>query len=147
MANENYCVFCGEKVGVFRATEVVCGPTVQNACKSCEKELKGLSEVELCQRALVRGIAQYPERLKNRIELITHAEEHRPACLRCGGKMIFLAEQELDNSPYKDTIFKDPFPVRPAYCEKCGKYEFFNPSIIGRDKHLAYLMYQDTHKE
>ena len=81
MANENYCVFCGEKVGVFRATEVVCGPTVQNACKSCEKELKGLSEVELCQRALVRGIAQHPERLKNRIELITHAEEHRPACL------------------------------------------------------------------
>ena len=61
--------------------------------------------------------------------------------------MIFQQEQELDNSPYRDTIFKDPFVVRPAYCEKCGKYEFFNPCIIGRDKYLAYLMAQDAHKE
>lgn len=146
MANENYCIFCGEKVGALRATTVPCGTTLQTACKSCEKELSGLSEVELCQRALVRGIAQYPERLRNRIELITHAEEHRPACLRCGGKMVFQKEQELDNSPYRDTIFKDPFIVRPAYCEKCGRYEFFNPGIIGRNKHLVHLMYQDTHK-
>ena len=84
MANE-VCVFCGQKPGTFRSTTVQCGATWQTACKSCEKDLKDLDEVEICRRALVRGIAENPERIRDRIELITEAEkiktEIRPAFL------------------------------------------------------------------
>ena len=77
MANDSICVFCGQKPGTFRSTTVQCGPTWQPACKACEKELKGLDEIELCRRALVRGIAENPDRLRDRIELISEAENHR----------------------------------------------------------------------
>ena len=50
MANE-LCVFCGQKPGTFRSTTIACGNTIQVACKSCEKELKGFSEIEICRKA------------------------------------------------------------------------------------------------
>ena len=143
MANE-LCVFCGQKPGTFRSTTVACGTTVQVACKACEKELKGLDEVEICRRALVRGIAENPDRIRERIELITEAENHRPKCLRCGANLSFMKVQELDNSPMRDTIFKEPFEVLPAFCESCGKFEFYNPVIIRKNKYLAHLIWKDT---
>ena len=143
MANE-VCVFCGQKPGTFRGATVAFGGTIQVACKACEKELKGLEEVELCRRALVRGVAENPERLRSRIELITEAENHRPQCLRCGSKLSFMKVQELDNSPMRDSIFKEPFEVLPAYCTACGKYEFYNPDVIRKNKYLAHLVNQDT---
>lgn len=71
MANDSICVFCGQKPGTFRSTGIVCAGTYQVACRDCEKELKYLDEVELCQRALTRGLAEKPERLRERIAQIT----------------------------------------------------------------------------
>ena len=144
MGNDGICVFCGQKPGTFRSTTVQCANTWQFACKACEKELKDLDEAELCRRALVRGIAEDPERLRARIALITEAENYRPKCLRCGSELTFMDVQELDNSPMRDTIFKDSFEVLPAYCTSCGKYEFFNPTVVRKNKHLAYLIWKDT---
>ena len=143
MANE-LCIFCGQKPGTFRSTTLACGSTIQVACKACEKELKDLDEVEVCRRALVRGIAENPERIRARIELLTEAENHRPKCLRCSTNLTFLKVQELDNSPMRDSIFKEPFEVLPAYCTACGKYEFYNPDVIRKNKYLAYLVNKDT---
>ena len=143
MANE-LCIFCGQKPGTFRSTTLACGSTIQVACKACEKELKDLDEVEVCRRALVRGIAENPERIRARIELLTEAENHRPKCLRCSTNLTFLKVQELDNSPMRDSIFKEPFEVLPAYCTACGKYEFYNPEVIRMNKYLAHLVNKDT---
>lgn len=146
MANENICVFCGEKLSTFRSTTVQCGNTWQPACKNCEKEVKALPELELCQRALLRGLANNPERLQARITLISEAEDHRPKCTQCGGKITFMDMQELDNSPYRDTLFKEPFEILPAYCESCGKYTLYNPYIVQKNKYLAYLIQKDTQR-
>ena len=143
MTNE-LCIFCGQKPGTFRSTTLACGSTIQVACKTCEKELKDLDEVEVCRRALVRGIAENPERIRARIELLTEAENHRPKCLRCSTNLTFLKVQELDNSPMRDSIFKEPFEVLPAYCTACGKYEFYNPDVIRKNKYLAHLVNKDT---
>ena len=143
MANE-LCIFCGQKPGTFRSTTLACGSTIQVACKACEKELKDLDEVEVCRRALVRGIAENPERIRARIELLTEAENHRPKCLRCSTNLTFLKVQELDNSPMRDSIFKEPFEVLPAYCTACGKYEFYNPDVIRKNKYFAHLVNKDT---
>ena len=143
MANE-LCIFCGQKPGTFRSTTLACGSTIQVACKACEKELKDLDEVEVCRRALVHRIAENPERIRARIELLTEAENHRPKCLRCSTNLTFLKVQELDNSPMRDSIFKEPFEVVPAYCTACGKYEFYNPDVIRKNKYLAHLVNKDT---
>ena len=143
MANE-LCIFCGQKPGTFRSTTLACGSTIQVACKACEKELKDLDEVEVCRRALVRGIAENPERIRARIELLTEAENHRPKCLRCSTNLTFLKVQELDNSPMRDSIFKEPFEVLPAYYTACGKYEFYNPDVIRKNKYLVHLVNKDT---
>ena len=143
MANE-LCVFCGQKPGTFRGTTIACGNTIQVACKSCEKELKGLDEAEICRKALIRGIAEHPERIRDRIELLSEAENHRPKCLRCGADLTFMKVQGLDNSPMKDSVFAGTFDVLPAYCESCGKYEFYNSVIIRKDKYFAYLIWIDT---
>ena len=142
--SNNICVFCGQKPGAFQSTTVPCAGTYQNACKTCEKELQGLSELEICRRALIRGFAENPERIQNKIEIITESENHRPKCLQCGGKLTFMKVQQLDNSPLRDTVFKEPFEVLPAYCEDCGKYEFYNPSVFRKNKHLVYLANKDT---
>ena len=143
MANE-VCVFCGQKPGTFGSTTIACGNTIQVACKSCEKELKGLAEIEICRKALIRGIAENPERIRGRIELLTEAEDHRLKCLRCGTKLTFLKVQELDNSPMKDSVFAGTFDVLPAYCESCGKYEFYKPSVTDKNGFIAYLIDKDT---
>lgn len=144
MANDKICVFCGQKLGFFNGTTIPCGDTWQPACTECKDTLENLDELALCQRALIRGIAQEPERLKARIELLTEAENHRPTCLRCGGKLIFEEVQELDNSPYRDSILSDPFTVRPAYCLECGRYELYRPEIVQKNKYLAHLIWKDT---
>ena len=143
MAN-GICVFCGQKPGTFRSTTVTCGNTLQTACKACEKHLRDLDEEELCRRALMRGFAEKPELLRERIALLAEAEDHRPRCLRCGSNLVFLPEQELDNDPMRDTLFAEPFEVQPAYCEACGRYEFFNPAVVRKNKHLVYLIFKDT---
>ena len=144
MEKDNLCVFCGQKPGTFRSATVQCGNTWQTACKACEKEVRELDEAERCRRALVRGLAELPEKLRERIDLINEAENHRPKCTQCGGKLLFTPVQQLDNSPLHDSIFKDPFEVLPAYCENCGKYEFYNPTVVLNNKYLAYLIEKDT---
>ena len=146
MAKDSVCVFCGEKPGAFRSTTVQCGNTWQVACKSCEKELKELDEVEICRRALVRGLAEDTDRVQARIALITEAEEHRPKCLSCGGRLTFMEVQQLDNSPLRDTGLKEPFEVLPACCEACGQYAFYDPTIARSNQYLAYLIQKDTQK-
>ncbi|MBR2896119.1 MAG: hypothetical protein IKC03_10765 [Oscillospiraceae bacterium] len=144
MANDRICVFCGERVGAFKDTLLTCGDTRQFCCKSCAKELKPLNEAERCRRALRLGLAEQSEQLEERIELITKAEEYRPICLRCGGKMKFEPVQYLDNSPMRDSIFSDGFEVQPAYCESCGKYEFYKPTVTNKNRFIAYLIHKDT---
>ena len=145
MAN-NICVFCGQKPGMFQDTTIGCGNIYLNACKTCEKELKDLDELEIFRRSLIRGLVENPERIQARIELITEAEVQRPKCLRCGEGLTFLPVQRLDNSPMQDSVFKDPFEVLPAFCKSCGKYEFYNPRIFRKNKHLVYLQQKDTQK-
>lgn len=144
MANENICVFCGQTPGTFRSTTVLCGGTFQFACKACEKELREVDDVEKCRRALIRGLAEQPDKLRERIELINEAENHRPKCSQCGSRLVFMEVQELDNSPMRDSIFKEPFEVLPACCESCGKYEFYNPSVASSNRYIAYLIEKDT---
>ena len=144
MEKEQVCVFCGQKPGAFRSTTVQCGNTFQFACKSCEKELKDLDEVEICHRALRYGRAENPQKLQDRIALITEAEEHRPVCLRCGTKLYFGKVQTLDNSPLRDHLLSDTFDILPAYCENCGKMEIYDPGYIRRNKYLRYLSWKDT---
>lgn len=144
MANDDVCVFCGQKPGTFRSTAVPCGGTWQFACKACEKELNDLDDAEKCRRALIHGLAESPDKLRDRIHLVTEAENHRPTCVHCGSKLVFMQEQQLDNSPNRDSFFKNPFEVLPAYCESCGKYEFYNPVIVRKNKYLAHLIRKDT---
>ena len=134
------CVFCGEKHSTFRSTTIACGNTWQKACKACEKELRDLDEIEVCRRALIRGIAENPDRIRERIELIMEAENHRPKCLRCGANLTFMEEQELDNSPMRDSVFMETFEVLPAYCESCGKYEFYNPVLCLASQTFSKLL-------
>lgn len=144
MANEYFCVFCGEKLGMFNSASFACADVYQPCCKNCAKELKELSEEDQCRRALQRGCAQQPEKIEQRIELITTAEEHRPSCTQCGGKLIFESVQYLDNSPMRDSTFSEGFEVLPAYCESCGKYEFYKPAVTNKNRFIAYLIRKDT---
>ena len=144
MANNDRCVFCGEKVGTFRSTNVLCGSTYQLSCKSCEKEMNHLDHTERCRRALQRGLANRPEQLREYIEISEAAEDHRPKCLRCGGRMIFMEEQNFDNTPHTDSIFHGCFTVLPAYCETCGRFEFFHPETVRKNPHLNHLLQKDT---
>lgn len=143
MATE-LCVFCGQKPGTFRSTTVQCGVTLQTACKSCEKELKGMDEGEICRRALVRGLAENPEKLRERIDFLADVENHRPKCLRCGTRLTFGKVQPLDNSPLRDGYLASTFDVLPALCPNCGRYEFYDPDTARANKHLSYLIWKDT---
>ena len=144
MANEYFCVFCGEKLGMFNSASFACADVYQPCCKNCVKELKDLSEEEQCRRALQRGCAQQPEKIEQRIELITTAEEHRPSCTQCGGKLKFETVQYLDNSPMRDSVFSEGVELLPAYCESCGKYEFYKPAVINKNRFISYLIHKDT---
>lgn len=144
MSRDKICVFCGEETGAFRSSEIVCAGTYQVCCKECAKELKGLSEEEVCRRAVRLGYAREAEKITARIEFITKAEEYRPVCLRCSSKMKFEPVQYLDNSPVVDSVFSDGFEVLPAYCEACGKYEFYKYDVVRKNKYISYLIDNDT---
>lgn len=146
MEQDNVCIFCGQKPGAFRSTYIQCGRTQQFACKTCEKEMKGLEEAEVCRRALVRGRAKNPELIRERIGLLTEAEDHRLKCLRCGANLKFGQVENLDNSPMRDSILSSTFDVLPAFCEACGKYEFYHPDVIRKNKYLNYLIWKDNQK-
>lgn len=143
MANDDRCVFCGQKVGTFRSTNVLCGSIYQLSCRDCAREMDTLNDVERCRRALLRGLADRPEKLRAYIEISETAEAHRPIC-RCGGKLHFMDEQHFDNTPNVDSIFHGSFAVLPAYCETCGRFEFFHPETVRRNPHLNHLLLKDT---
>lgn len=146
MRNKRICVFCGEKPAPFRSSNFICGGTYQVCCISCEKELGQLPELEQCRRALRLGLAETPELLDERIDILTNAESHRPKCLRCGQAIKFGAVQHLDNTPLNDGIFSDTFDVVPAFCKSCGKIEFFDPEFLNRSKYTAYLIALDSNE-
>ena len=151
MANENVCVFCGEKMGFFREMTITCAGYYLSCCKNCFKELKDLPEEELCRRALRLGLMQntqaleaYIEQAVKAVEVADHAEEHRPTCSQCGNKLRFQRVQYLDNSPMRDSLFSATLAVLPAVCPSCGKYEFYDPEIAEKNEYLAYLMKKDS---
>ena len=147
MANDNICVFCGEKIGFFSAYTIRCADIRHPCCKNCADELQEAREDELCRRALRLGLAEQPEKLEERLTLLTESEAHRPACLRCGSKLKFGKLQRLDNTPMRDGIFTDIFEVQPAYCRSCGKIELYHPDYVARNKYLAFLIKQDNDSE
>lgn len=145
MENENTCVFCGERLFKFSSSGIGFAETYQPCCKSCLKELKNVSEEEKISRALRLGFANQPEKLEERLELITTAEEHRPACLRCGAKMLFEDVQCFDNTPFRDGLLASGgYALLPSYCEECGRYEFYRPETARGNKFIAYLTEKDT---
>ena len=144
MENKKVCIFCGEKPGLFGKASIVCGGTIQFCCSGCEHELKQLDELEQCRRALRLGLAEDQEKRNARIEVLTNAEAHRPACLRCNTKLKYRREQHLDNTPGRDGIFSETFDVIPAFCSTCGKIEFFDPDHLRRNPYLSHLIAVDT---
>lgn len=147
MANNEICVFCGEKLGLLSSSGVRCGDVFQQSCRNCAKEVNPLSEDEKCRRALRLGLANEPDKLKAHLELHEQAESHRPACTRCGEKLIFQQVQCLDNSPIQNNMFTGTFDVVPACCPACGKYEFYNPDIVRKHKYLVLLARKDIAKQ
>jgi len=144
MSNNDRCVFCGKSVGTFRSTNVLCGSIYQLSCKDCARELEALDHTERCRRALLRGLADRPEKLREFLQVNTEAEDHRLKCLRCGGRMIYMEEQSFDNTPHGDSVFHGSFDAIPAWCESCGRYEFFNPAIIRKNPFLNHLFQKGT---
>ena len=144
MRDKRICVFCGKKPAPFRSSNIVCGGTLQVCCISCEEEVRALSELEQCRYALRLGLAETPEKLEDRIDILTNAEAHRHKCLRCHEKLTYGGVQHLDSSPLNDSIFSNTFDVIPAFCRSCGRIELFNPGFLKRNKYTAYLIELDT---
>lgn len=144
MANDTRCVFCGKSISPFRSTNVLCGKTHEPSCRDCAREMEPLPHTERCRRALLPGLANHPELLREYIEVTQSAEDHRPRCLRCGGRMIFMEEQNFDNTPHTDSIFHGSFEVLPAWCEDCARFEFFHPTTARKNPFLAHLIEKDT---
>ena len=147
MANEERCVFCGQTVSAFRSTNVLCGDLYQYSCKACAREMNELDHAQRCQRALLRGLADRPERLRTYLEINEKAEEHRLTCPSCGGKLRFLGESALDTSPYRDSVFASSLSVMLTECPNCGRYDFFNPETVKKNPYLNHLLLKDTTKE
>ena len=143
MAKE-ICVFCGEEVGYMRSECVACGPTSEWACRDCAREVKNLSEVEKCRRALQRGLAVFREKLEEFIAMADGAEEARPVCPSCGGKMTFRKIVKLEK---RYDVFDPFFEIVPACCEGCGRMVLFDPTFIRNSKALSYLAEKDTEKK
>jgi len=90
------------------------------------------------------GLAEDAKTLEAVILMDLEAEEHRPTCLRCGGKLTFGKVQELDNTPFHGNgIMTDTFDVLPAYCETCGKIELYHPAYVRKNQLMAYLLSKD----
>ena len=141
MANDKTCVFCGGEVGLLGTSDMPCAGTFQPCCRICGKEVSSLSEEEVCRRALKLGLARSPEKLEERIQFIESARAARPTCLRCGGELKYQMVKSMYNP---NGILDIGFPVLPAFCEKCGKYEFFEPNTVRADARLAWLIRHDT---
>lgn len=144
MANEERCVFCGQTVSTFRSTNVLCGDLYQYSCKACAREMNELDHAQRCQRALLRGLADRPERLREYLKVHTEAEDHRLTCPCCGGKLRFRGEFSLDTSPYRDSIFASCLEAVLTECPDCGRYDFFNPETLKKDPYLKHLLLKDT---
>lgn len=140
MAKE-VCVFCGEEMGYIRSEYVSCGSVSQWACKSCAREVKDLSEVEKCRRALQRGLAASRDKLEEFLAMAEGAEDARPVCQYCGEKMTFKKVVTLEK---KFEVFDPHFEILPAYCGACGRIALFDPAYIRRNKTLSYLAEKDN---
>lgn len=143
MANDNVCVFCGEKPRMLQSMTMPLAGVYLPCCRTCYWELEDLSEEERCRRALRLGLVENPEKLEKHIEILSKVEEHRPTCPQCGSRLRFRPVQSLDNSPMRDGIFSSIFEVLPAVCENCGRYEFYDPEIAKKNEYLAQLIKQD----
>lgn len=141
MANDNICVFCGEKRGMFGSGDILCAGVYQPCCRACGKELADLSEEEQCRRALRLGLARSPEKLEEHIGLIESAQKARPTCLRCGGRLKFQPVKLMQST---NGLLNTSFALLPAFCESCGKYEFFEPDTVRANAKLAWLVRHDT---
>ena len=145
------CVFCGGKISDFSARAISCGEAYLHCCKPCYKEVNPLPQEECARRALKLGLMADPQMLENFLkraeeaaEVARTAEEHRLTCSLCGKKLRFRKVQYLDNSPLRDGLLSSFLDVLPACCENCGKYEFFDPGVVEKNPHLAYLIKMDT---
>ena len=125
------CVFCGEKVSEFRVMTTICGRAYLPCCKPCYKEVDPLSQEERCRSALRLGLVKDPQMLEDYLkeaeeaaEVARTAEEHRPACLRCGGKLRFQEEQMLDNSPLRDGFSAPPLMYCPPFAKNAENMSF-----------------------
>lgn len=141
MANDKICVFCGGEIGLLGSSGMPCAGTFQPCCRICGREVTGLPEEEQCRRALKLGLARDPEKLEERIQFIESARDARPSCLRCGGKLKYQTVKVMHDT---DSVWNVGFPLQPAFCENCGKYEFFEPDTVRADAKQAWLIRHDT---
>ena len=140
MANDKICVFCGEKLGLFQFSDIRCADTLQQCCKTCLGEMAKVNEAERCRRALRLNYAISPEKLQAYVDMSEKAEARRPACTNCGTKLRFKDQQYLENGPGAGIWFA----VIPAYCETCGKCEFYLPEVVEKNEEMAFLVRSDT---
>lgn len=145
MAKE-FCAFCGEKIGVFGGEQVLCTGIYQPCCKTCAGEVAGLSQEEICRRALQSGCAAYPDRLRAWLTMAQNAEEERPPCRYCGGKLRFRKPVVVYNTA--PSSFEEGLAaaceLQPAFCPECGRMEFFDPAFIRASEALSHLAKKDT---
>lgn len=143
---KEFCAFCGEKIGVFGGEPILCAGVYQPCCKTCSREVSGLSREELCRRALQSGRAACPDRLSSWLTMVQNSEDHRPLCQYCGGKLTFRKAVVIHNMAR--TAFSEQLvaacPLRPAACPQCGRMEFFDFAFVDQDETLSYLAKKDT---
>lgn len=142
MTNDDRCVFCGNPAGALLSTNVICGKTYQLACRDCAKELKALSNLDRCRKALILGLADCPHKLHEYIRFCADAEDRRPKCPSCGGSLRYTGEQYLGTA--SNHVYAPTSPVWTACCDGCGRYEFFNSDILRKNPHLDLLFRLDT---
>lgn len=139
------CAFCGEKIGMFGGEQILCTGVYQPCCKACAGEAAGLSEEELCRRALQTGCAAHPERLRAWLAMAQSAEENRPVCRFCGGKLTFRKAVTFHNTtPGTFSQLVAACEVQPATCSQCGRMEFFDPAFLRANEVLSHLVKKDT---
>lgn len=146
MAKE-ICVFCGNEVGYIRSEYVSCGPVSQWACKSCAKEVEPLTAEERCRRALQLGYAVAADSMREYLEKAESAEEVRPVCLRCGGKLSFKKHLVLHNISAEHSLTAEvssSCAVVPAVCRQCGRMDFFDYDFVYGNGKLIFLVKKDT---
>ena len=136
MAKKDVCVFCGKELSVFSSSLIGCGKTNQITCRDCVKKLTEISGVERCRLALDSGRAIDSDRIQGLLEEQERQERARPCCLRCRARMRVGDQIEVDISPIAnpitDILNGHYLPLVPAYCDQCGKVEFFLPEHIKR---------------